>query len=246
MVGVFSSKVLRLVNLGGNVDQEIIWDYFQTDGIESFVGNSKRLNFIGDKIQSNEEHVLNIGVGNGFMESLLQKKGKKVSALDPSSAAIENLKKNLRLSDASAQVGYSQEMPFADSSFDVVIMSEVIEHLDSEILSKTLQEVWRVLRSGGRLIGTVPADENLKENECVCPNCAHVFHRWGHVQEFNKTRLQEILTSQFNQCQISRKFFGDWKLVNWKGKLGYFLKIVMMALGRKGSGENFFFIAQKS
>jgi SAM-dependent methyltransferase len=225
------------------VDQEKIWDYFQTDGVASFAGNANRLNFIAGKIKSEEDAVLNIGVGNGFLEAILQKSGKNVFALDPSLAAIEALKKNLGLSDAAVRFGYSQEMPFADNSFDVVIMSEVIEHLDSEILSKTLLEVRRVLRPGGRLIGTVPADENLKENECVCPKCAHVFHRWGHVQEFNVKRLQNILSNNFSHCQITRHFFGDWKLVNWKGKLGYFIKNITIIFGNKGGGDNFFFIA---
>ncbi len=224
-------------------EQEKIWNYFQTDGIASFAGNTKRLNFIAGKIEPKEKTVLNIGVGNGYLETLLQKNGKIVFVLDPSSAAIEGLKKNLGLSDTAARVGHSQDMPFADSSLDVVIMSEVIEHLDSEILSKTLQEVRRVLRPGGRLIGTVPADEQLKESECVCPKCAYLFHRWGHVQEFNEKRLRSILASQLSVCRITRHFFGDWQLVNWKGKLGYLLKNVTMAFGSKGSCENFFFIA---
>jgi SAM-dependent methyltransferase len=227
-------------------DQEKIWDYFQTDGVASFAGNSKRLKFIAGKIQAKENMVLNIGVGNGFLEALLHKNGKKVHALDPSSAAIECLKKNLGLSDEAARVGYSQKMPFADKSLDVVIMSEVIEHLDDDILAKTLREVRRVLRPGGRLIGTVPADEHLKESECVCPKCAQVFHRWGHVQEFNEKRLQGILSSQFSNCRITRHFFGDWQLVNWKGKLGYLMKNVTMAFGSKGGGENFFFVAHNA
>lgn len=225
------------------MDQEKIWDYFQTHGVASFAGNAKRLNFIAGQIKFKEECVLNIGVGNGFLEALLQKNGKKVFALDPSTGAIESLKKYLGLGDAAARVGYSQKMPFADSSFDVVILSEVIEHLDSEILSMTLKEVRRVLRPSGRLIGTVPADDHLKENECVCPKCAHVFHRWGHVQEFNEKSLHNILGTQFSHCQITRHFFGDWQLVNWKGKLSYLMKSVALAFGSKGSGENFFFIA---
>ena len=95
-------------------------------------------------------------------------------------------------------------------------------------------------------MGTVPADENLKENECVCPKCSYLFHRWGHFQEFNERKLEYILANQFTQFQISRHFFGDWKLVNWKGKFGYLLKSLAMTLGVKGSGTNFFFFAQKS
>ena len=241
----FSSRVFKLINFGVSVVQEKIWDYFQTEGVASFSGNAKRLRFILSKIKPNEKRVLNIGVGNGYLEVLLLKNGKTVYALDPSSAAIENLKKNLGLSDAVARVGYSQEIPFVDGSMDVVDMSEVIEHLDDEILAKTLGEVRRVLRRGGRFIGTVPAEENLKESECVCPKCGHIFHRWGHIQHFDEERLAKILGDYFIDCEITRHFFGDPKLVNWKGKIGYFVKNLLMALGIKGGGETFFFIAHK-
>ncbi len=228
------------------MDQKKIWDYFQADGIQSFAGSAKRLNFIADKISIKEDVILNIGVGNGFLEKLLQKNRKKVHSLDPSSAAIVGLKESLGLSDSAVKVGYSQEMPFPDSCFDVVIMSEVIEHLDDEVLSKTLQEVRRVLRPGGRFIGTVPADENLKESLCVCPKCSHIFHRWGHIQDFNEKRLKKILSIQFDNCLISRHFFGDWRLVNWKGKLGYLMKALTRAFGSKGGDETFFFIAHNN
>lgn len=180
------------------------------------------------------------------MEALLQKNGKTIFALDPCAAAIESLKIRLGLSDAAAQVGYSQEIPFDDDSFDVVIMSEVIEHLDDEALSKTLQEVRRVLRANGRFIGTIPAEEDLKENVCVCPKCAYVFHRWGHVQQFDENRLTKVLGGFFANIKITRHFFGDWKLVNWKGKLGYLMKSLAMAFGIKGGDETFFFIAHNS
>lgn len=228
------------------MNQEKIWDHFQTEGVTSFVGNRKRLKFITRKIKPYEKDILNIGVGNGLLELLLIENEKNVFALDPSSTAIENLRKNLSLSKNSAQVGYSQQMPFADSSFDVVVMSEVIEHLTPDILSQTLKEVQRVLRPGGRLLGTVPANDNLFDNKCVCPKCGNVFHRWGHLQSFTKKSLLNIFKNDFSFYTVSRHFYGDYSLVNWKGKISYFFKNTLMSFGIHGSGENFFFIAKKS
>jgi SAM-dependent methyltransferase len=50
--------------------------------------------------------------------------------------------------------------PFADASFDAVVMGEVLEHLIHDFFA--LAEVRRVLRPGGVLLGTVPFlhDEN--------------------------------------------------------------------------------------
>jgi hypothetical protein len=58
-----------------------------------------------------------------------------------------------RLGDR-AKVDYAQSMPFTDHQFEVVVMSEVIEHLTGEELHVTLKEVFRVLKSKGRFIGT--------------------------------------------------------------------------------------------
>ncbi len=46
------------------------------------------------------------------------------------------------------------ELPFADASFDCVICSEVIEHIAAD--EKPFDELWRVLKPGGRLILGTP------------------------------------------------------------------------------------------
>ncbi len=50
-----------------------------------------------------------------------------------------------------AQVGFSQNIPFPDSQFDVVIMTEVLEHRTDDVLNATLGEVKRVLKPRGVL-----------------------------------------------------------------------------------------------
>jgi hypothetical protein len=74
-------------------------------------------------------------------------------------------------------------------------MSEVLEHLATDVLDATLGEVKRVLKPDGRFIGTVPANESLSDNQAICPRCGEVFHRWGHVQTFLPLRLRELLQS---------------------------------------------------
>jgi ubiquinone/menaquinone biosynthesis C-methylase UbiE len=75
--------------------------------------------------------------------------------LDPSSESIASLRSKLGLGDR-AQVGYSQEMPFAANSFDIVVMSEVLEHLSDDVIARTFKEVKRVLRAEARSSGRFP------------------------------------------------------------------------------------------
>lgn len=227
------------------MDQTKIWDYFQNEDAigDAFAGAPTRYEFLSRYIKPGMS-VLNIGVGRGGLEAILLQKGAVVSCLDPSEISIEKLRKLFGLGDR-AQVGYSQAMPFMDGQFETVIMSEVLEHLNDEILHATLGEVSRVLKSGGRFIGTVPADENLLVNQVVCPHCGVPFHRWGHIQTFSRSRLCQILGSCFNKVMLSRHFFGDARMLNWKGRLVLIIKKVMVVLSIKGSGETYFFSAFK-
>ena len=159
------------------MDQSKIWDYFQNNHVmqDAFAGAFPRYEFIAKKISSGMK-VLNIGVGRGGLEDILIRKGVEVSCLDPSEVSIANIRLMHKLGDR-ARVGYSQSIPFPNNEFDVVVMSEVLEHLPDEILESTLCEVWRVIKFDGRFISTVPAHENLLDGHTVCPNCEEtIFH----------------------------------------------------------------------
>jgi len=229
------------------MSQDKIWEAYQNDeslSNETWWPEGGRLKYIAKKIPKSAR-ILNIGVGNGALETLLSQKGVDVSCLDPSSTSIERLREHLHLGKK-ARVGGSQSIPFGDSTFDIVIMTEVLEHLDDEILDATLDEVKRVLVSGGKFIGTVPADEDLILGLVVCPRCGERFHRWGHVQSFNKERLGVLLGSRFNYVSVTRVALGDFSRLNWKGKIIWALKVIQAGLGRAGGNQNFYFEAQNN
>lgn len=224
------------------MEQDKIWEAFQNDEslVDRFIAQ-KRLEAIGESIPRGSK-VLNIGVGNGYLEKLLAEKGAVVYCLDPSSSSIEKIRERLDLGER-AQAGYSQSIPFSDGLFDFVIMSEVLEHLDDTVLAETLADVRRVLSSGGRFLGTVPADENLQEGIVVCPCCGEQFHRWGHVQSFSQTRLSQLFSVHFKNIRIHRKTFVDMKMLNWKGKMIGAMKMLQASLGIKGGNQNLYFDA---
>jgi SAM-dependent methyltransferase len=226
------------------MNQQKIWDYFQTTGVESFTRSGARLRFVADQVGSGAR-VLNIGVGNGSLEAFLSRKKAQVWSLDPSEKAIARLREMGSIGDR-AKVGVSQSLPFESEMFDVVVMSDVLEHLEQQSLDGTLIEVKRVLRPGGEFIGTVPADEDFVGSMVVCPDCGSVFHRWGHVQVFSRTTVFSLLSAQFVDIRVVRKYFPDWKSLNWKGRIGSTIKRCMLWSGVKGSDEQFYFSARKS
>ncbi len=226
--------------------QEKLWDYFQVeDDSESnvFGASNARYKYLAERIRTGDS-VLNIGVGRGGLERLLLAKQCSVASLDPSDKTIAKLKEDLGLADR-ARVGSSQKIPFDDNEFDVVVMSEVLEHLTDDLIIATLPEVKRVLKEGtGRFMGTVPADENLAESQCVCPHCGEIFHRWGHVQSFTRERLSKLLAAQFRSTSIGRRHFADPARLNWKGKVVWIAKSLLLALEIPGKNDNFFFLSQ--
>lgn len=224
------------------MNQEKIWEFHQlkVQGEDSiFARSSERYDFLASKI-SQKARVLNIGVGRGGLEERLQAKGVRVFSLDPTAVAIEQLRERLDLGDQ-AQVGYSQAIPFADNHFDVVVMSEVLEHLEADVHEQTMVEVDRVLSPQGQFFGTVPADENLDASLCVCPSCGEQFHRWGHVRSYSQGKLSELLGKHFANVQVSRHYFAEVAQLNWKGQLARWLKLLQLRLGRSGTNESFFF-----
>lgn len=226
------------------MQQEKIWDYFQGAGIDSFRGNSTRLHFLARRLAPTDQRVLNIGVGNGYLEKALRAESRaEVYALDPDAGAIARLRQDAGMDSAHARVGYSQAMPFPDRCFDVVIMSEVIEHLDDAVISATFREVTRVLRRHGRYLGTVPADEELEKSLVACPHCGEVFHRWGHVQSFSRDRLARLLARDFDRVSVRHVYFGGWATLNWKGRAKWLAKKALRAAGISGTGENLYFEA---
>ncbi len=224
------------------MEQNKIWDYFQNERPESFSGSYGRLSYILKKIKPSMK-VLNIGVGGGVLERLAVSKNIDIHSLDPNEKTIEKIKKII--GNSKAKVGYSQNIPFEDRYFDAVIISEVLEHLNNEDIEATLQEIYRVLKKEGKVIGTVPYKEDLKEQTVVCPKCSEVFHRWGHVQSFDEKKMQRLLEKYFENVLVEPKMFISWNALNWKGKIVAPFLYFLYLLKIKKSGLNLYFEGEK-
>jgi len=227
------------------LNQEKIWDHFQNEGIDSFSQSRGRLEFLVARLAPGSR-VLNIGVGNGVFESLALAKGLDVWSLDPSERAIERLRQTLAL-ESKAQVGFSQSLPFPANHFDAVVMSEVLEHLDDAVLAQSVLEVRRVLRDGGRFMGTVPAREVLAQSYVICPHCSQGFHRWGHQRSFDVAALSRVLGDAFEIQSVAEHFFVEWNSVGaWRKVQGLVKKFLSWrGIGTYGACRNIFFSVRK-
>lgn len=84
----------------------------------------------------------------------------------------------------------SWKFTFEDNSIDWFIASEVLEHMNNEQLNICVSEIYRFLKKWWYAFLTFPARENLKLNECMCPNCSETFHKWWHKQSWTDEKIK--------------------------------------------------------
>ena len=93
-----------------------------------------------------EKTVLELGCGTGIFTQWFAQTGARISAIDLSPDLLERAKARNLGSRVTFQVGNAEALEFEDESFDCVVGSSVLHHLD---LTSALGEIHRLLRPGG-------------------------------------------------------------------------------------------------
>lgn len=92
---------------------------------------------------------------------------------------------------ASVQVGDILDMPYADGTFDVVLASEILEHVPAD--DRAISELVRILAPGGTLAVTVP--RWLPERICWALSDEYHANEGGHIRIFKADQLQAKVES---------------------------------------------------
>lgn len=195
----------------GELDHENLWGY------------AKRLRFVQEVIEESFQkrapstlRVLDVGCGNGsFLALPLARQGYHVTGIDVDEHSIEHARQLAgAASNARFWAGLVEEIP-DEELFDVVILSEVLEHLTEP--ATLLEASMRQMAEGGVLIVTVPNGYGefeldswlfrvLRMQRVVNALARHSLevasatdnHESGHVQFFTRRRLSQL----FEQCGL--------------------------------------------
>jgi ubiquinone/menaquinone biosynthesis C-methylase UbiE len=128
--------------------------------------------------------VLDVGCGDGRLTNRLVERHERVVGVDIAPEALRHV-------DAETHVAPVTELPFADRSFDLVLCTEVLEHLEDRELARALGELSRV--AGRHVLLSVPFEESLANAEGRCPACGATFHVFRHHQRFDVGRLSRLV-----------------------------------------------------
>jgi SAM-dependent methyltransferase len=99
------------------------------------------------------KRLLEIGLGEGSDSELLIRQGARWSGVDLTAESIERVRTRLMLRDLpyeELRQGSVLQLPFADSSFDMVFSHGVLHHVPD--IAQAQREIHRVLRPGGELV----------------------------------------------------------------------------------------------
>ena len=102
-----------------------------------------------------DQRVLEIGCGTGNLAILVKRlhPGAEVVGLDPDPKVLARARKKAEREALPVQLdlGFAEELPYPDASFDRVFSAFMFHHLKPHGKEKTLHEVRRVLKPGGSL-----------------------------------------------------------------------------------------------
>jgi ubiquinone/menaquinone biosynthesis C-methylase UbiE len=115
-----------------------------------------RVNFIVKELEARKsDKILEVGCGRGFILNILSTLSEaEFHGIDIAKDHLSIAKKQLKGRNVKVKYASAYELPYPDGSFDKIVSTEVLEHLEHE--DKALGEMWRVLKPGGRLVMTVP------------------------------------------------------------------------------------------
>lgn len=97
--------------------------------------------------------VLELGCGTGYFTREIVATGAKITAIDISPDLLEVARTNIISENLTFCLENAYAMSFPDRSFDCVVGSSVLHHLD---VQKALGEICRVLKPGGKVYFTEP------------------------------------------------------------------------------------------
>ena len=187
-------------------------DYLLKPLMEMISASAKRVE--GEKVR-----ILDIGCGNGSLSNLIAQRGYEVVGVEESESGVKIAQQSYPDCEFIAASIYDFPYQQLQNSFDIIISTEVIEHLPyPRELAKVAK---RCLKNDGTVILTTPYHGYFKNLVLAITGKLdkHFTVLWdgGHIKFFSVKTLSTLLLEQ-GFADLQYKFAGRYPLL-WKSML---------------------------
>ncbi len=183
------------------------FDYFEERKGGTLEEEKRVHEFIRSQIPKSSDSILDVGCGRAWVAEYFAQTNKFVCSMDIS---LVNVQKALNLYPFENHVGVVADvyhLPFAENSFDIIIASEIIEHvMNPEGLVNSLI---RCLKPSGRLIISTPYKEKLTYSLCI--HCNQKTPHNAHIHSFDENKLESF--TEKKNVDFSFFTFGNKALI---------------------------------
>ncbi|HJV46676.1 MAG TPA: class I SAM-dependent methyltransferase, partial [Bacillota bacterium] len=173
------------------MEQDNIMKYYNSAELWDRPPLQNQLN-IGDlvisKIPTDVKSILDVGSGNGVITNRLIDLFDRVCAVDISEEALKYVQ-------AEKRIGSIDQLPFEDNEFDLILITDVLEHLPDPIFQQGIQELKRVAKKYVLIV--TPFQEKLEFVQMKCKKCSCQFHVNLHIRSISKDTIESSFSNEF-------------------------------------------------
>jgi glycosyltransferase involved in cell wall biosynthesis len=183
----YAGKLSRLLGTGGKTQSDL-------NAYRASPREQERISDLLAVTPKGYASVLDVGARDGYISNLLASHFASVTALDLEEPQVSNDR-------VLAVKGDITHLEYPDNAFDVVVCTEVLEHIPPQLLARACSEIGRVAKYG--IVIGVPYRQDRRLGATTCVFCGKQNPCWGHVNDFDEARLKCL----FERLLLSRTSF---------------------------------------
>lgn len=154
-----------------------VWDCIKNDP-----NGAARVAAIRAVIPADAHAILDLGCGIGSLTNTIDA---------PMVVGLDRARTPLASVTTERVQGSIAALPFKTGTFDCVVVTDVLEHLDEETLVAAVAEIHRL--EPKYIIVSVPYREDLANEQVRCASCGHIFNAYHHRWSFDLIALYSLL-----------------------------------------------------
>jgi 2-polyprenyl-3-methyl-5-hydroxy-6-metoxy-1,4-benzoquinol methylase len=150
--------------------------------------------------------VLDIASGEGYGSYLIAKTAKKVYGVDIDPSVVRNATVKYKADNLTFLDSDIRNIPFEQSTFDIIICFETIEHVENQDLVMT--ELKRVLKTEGVLIISTPEKKRYSDDR----NFKNIYH----VKEFYEREFKSFVNNHFKNSVFFHQYISYGSFIHYE------------------------------